>query len=448
MAHGNPKLRDDPPFKRVLIIAYYWPPAGGPGVQRWLKFTKYLPSEGWQPTVLVPEGAAYPVLDPSLVEEVQQDLDILRVPIFEPYEAALSLVQKKGAERLGSGNRKSGPLDRLVRWARGNILLPDPRILWRRPATKAAIRCLREAQQKGNGFDAVVTTGPPHSVHLIGLDIQRQIGLPWVADFRDPWREMDYLEDFLPTQRTRRRHLKMESEVVKNCDIALITSKGIRTSFSVHTGTSEKLVLIPNGWDETDLITSQTEGEDTISQGETQWNLGHFGSVFPIRNAPGLWKAIARWNAEDRVPIHLHFFGVVNPEVVADLEGHLQGQWTNHGYVSHKAAVAAMAQMNALLILQNRSKSGRHAIPGKAFEYLALGKPMAVVTPTPSDLTELVKEWGFPTIGYDNEEAAFKLLGNLMSHSGAPHEIKMAYTRKALTQRLAHCLHRLVEERR
>ena len=439
---------DDHPLKKVLIIAYYWPPAGGPGVQRWLKFTKYLPAEGWKPTLLVPYGAAYPVLDPSLEEEVGHGTEVLRVPIFEPYEAALSLVQRKGAERLGSGNKKSGPIDTLVRWTRGNLLLPDPRVLWRKPASKAAIHCIQKAEQNGKGFDVVITTGPPHSVHLIGLDIKRSTGLPWVADFRDPWREMDYLEDFLPTHRTRRRHLKMEGEVVKNCDVALMTSKGIRTSFSVHSEAKDKLELIPNGWDEADIKRPHSEGQEATAQTQTHWNLGHFGSVFPIRNAPGLWKAIARWNAEDRIPIHLHFYGVVNPEVATDLEAHLPGQWTNHGYVSHKAAVAAMAEMNGLLILQNRSKSGRYAIPGKAFEYLALGKPIAVVTPTPSDLTELVKEWGFPSIGYDNADEAFGLLETLMTHPGTTHEIKTAYTRKALTSRLAHCLNHLIEERR
>ena len=419
-------------LKRVLIVAYYWPPAGGPGVQRWLKFAKYLPEHGWAPTLVVPEGAAYPVLDPSLEQEVDPDLEVVHVPIFEPYDAALSLFRRKGAERLGSGNQKSGLVDTVVRWVRGNVLLPDPRVLWRRPAVRAASQVLDQARREGRPFSAMVTTGPPHSVHLIGRDLKRRHGLTWVADFRDPWREMDYLADFLPSARTKRTHLRLEGAVVRECDSVLMTSKGIETSLAVHQA-ADKLHLIPNGWDEADL----PQGEAPAKADDGRWHLGHFGSVFPIRNAPGLWQAVARWNRECERPIHLDFFGVVNPEVAAALDAALPNQWTDHGYVSHREAVAAMQSMDALLMLQNRSESGRRAIPGKAFEYLALGKPLAVVTPSPSDLTDLIGEWGFPTIGYDDAEAAFDLLQQLHGHPGPEAHIRQAYTRTALTQRLS-----------
>lgn len=419
-------------LKRVLIVAYYWPPAGGPGVQRWLKFAKYLPENGWAPTVIVPDGAAYPVLDASLDSEVGPDIDVVRVPIFEPYDAALSLFRRKGAERLGSGNHKSGMVDQVVRWIRGNVLLPDPRVLWRRPAVRTASQWLRNAEKEGRPFGALVTTGPPHSVHLIGLDLKRRHGLPWVADFRDPWREMDYLADFLPTARTKRKHLRLEGEVVRHCDSVLMTSKGIESSLAIH-GVASKLHLIPNGWDTADLPSDPPS--DRAADG--RWHLGHFGSVFPIRNAPGLWQAIARWNRERQRPIHLDFFGVVNPEVARALDDALPEQWTDHGYVSHKEAVAAMQQMDGLLMLQNRSESGRHAIPGKAFEYLALGKPLAVVTPSPSDLTDLLAEWGFPTIGYEDEPAAMALLERLHNHPGPDPSIRQAYTRRSLTERLS-----------
>lgn len=419
-------------LKRVLIVAYYWPPAGGPGVQRWLKFAKYLPEHGWAPTLVVPEGAAYPVLDPSLEQEVHPDLEVTRVPIFEPYDAALSLFRREGAERLGSGNQKSGLVDTVVRWVRGNVLLPDPRVLWRRPAVRAASQVLDQARREGRPFSAMVTTGPPHSVHLIGRDLKRRHGLTWVADFRDPWREMDYLADFLPSARTKRTHLRLEGAVVRECDSVLMTSKGIETSLSVHQA-ADKLHLIPNGWDEADM----PEGGSPSTADDGRWHLGHFGSVFPIRNAPGLWQAVARWNRECERPIHLDFFGVVNPEVAAALDAVVPDQWTDHGYVSHRDAVAAMQSMDALLMLQNRSESGRRAIPGKAFEYLALGKPLAVVTPSPSDLTDLIGEWGFPTMGYDDPDAAFNLLQQLQGHPGPEAHIRQAYTRTALTQRLS-----------
>lgn len=432
--------------KRVLIIAYYWPPAGGPGVQRWLKFAKYLPDNGWEPTMLVPDGAAYPVLDPSLASDVPKTLDVHRIPIFEPYEAAMRMFRgRKKAERLGSvssGRTKPGLTQRLMLWLRGNLLLPDPRVLWRRKARSAATELLRRAEAEGRPYRAVITTGPPHSVHLIGLDLKRTSGLPWISDFRDPWREMDYLKDFMPTARTHRRHLHLEGLVVESSDMLLMTSKGIRTSFSVHPGAADKLTLIPNGWDETDV----SETDPTAAPPDPHrksWDFGHFGSLFPIRNAPGLWKAMARWNAQGRLPIHLHCYGVVNPEVTAALNEHLPGQWTDHGYVPHREAVAAMQKMDALLILQNRSESGRFAIPGKAFEYLAMGKPMAVVTPAPSDLSDLMSEWGFQTIGYDDQDEAEALLDSLYTHAGPDPGLRHAYKRSNLTRKLAQALDQL-----
>ena len=429
--------------KRVLVVAYYWPPAGGPGVQRWLKFAKYLPQQGWNPTLVVPDGAAYPVLDPSLSEDVAQSLEVIRVPIFEPYEAVLGLIQGKGTERLGSsGSKKSGFIQNALRWLRGNLLLPDPRILWRRPAIRACKAAIKTASIEGHPFDAIVTTGPPHSVHLIGLALKSATSLPWIADFRDPWREMDYLEDFLPTHRTRKTHLKMEGQVVRHCDMVLMTSKGIETSFAVHAVPPEKLCLVPNGWDPTDVPLAPPASNDA----RQHWDIGHFGSLFPIRNAPGLWKAVATWNQGTGKPIHLHFYGVVNPEVRSELSALLPGQWTDHGYVSHKEAVAAMHKMDTLLLLQNKSKSGRYAIPGKAFEYLALGKPMIIATPRPSDLHDLATQWGCETMGYEDEHEALALLENAVSQSGPSEESRMAFTRPHLTAQLAEAMDGLISQ--
>ena len=437
----------DAPRRRVLIIAYYWPPAGGPGVQRWLKFTKYLPDCGWQPTMVVPLGAAYPVEDASLGADVSEDMEVHHIPIFEPYEWVLRLFRKKGkTERLGSistGKQRESPAQKLMLWARGNLLLPDPRVLWRKPCRRSVLALLKKAAASGNPYEAVITTGPPHSVHLIGLDVKRKTGLPWIADFRDPWREMDYLADFHPTARTRRRHLQMEGAVVAHCNAVLSTSKGIQTSFSVHPDADRKINLIPNGWDEADYET-ETAGKPLFTaQPSSCWHLGHFGSAFPIRNAPGLWEAIARHNASDGKTIHLHFFGVVNGEVAADLNHHLKGHWTDHGYINHREAVGAMRAMDALLILQNRSESGRHAIPGKTFEYLAHDKPLAVVTPSPSDLDDLIREWGFTTIGYEDPHAAGALLQELMTNPRPKAQVRIAYTRRQLTAELGNLLDKL-----
>jgi len=256
---------------------------------------------------------------------------------------------------------------------------------------------------------------------------------------------MDYLKDFMPTARTHRRHLQLEGLVVRSSDLVLMTSKGIRTSFSVHPDAADKLTLIPNGWDETDVPTGAPQDRN-LTEHQASWNIGHFGSLFPIRNAPGLWQAMAMWNEQGHPPIHLHCYGVVNPEVAQALDRHLPGQWTHHGYVAHRDAIVAMQHMDTLLMLQNRSESGRHAIPGKAFEYLAIGKPMAVVTPTPSDLADLMTEWGFSTIGYDDRTEAHDLLKSLHQHPGPDPALRQRYKRSALTRELSDALDRLTHQ--
>lgn len=436
------------PLKRVLIVAYYWPPAGGPGVQRWLKFAKYLPECGWEPTLLVPDGAAYPVMDASLESDIPRSLKVIRVPIFEPYETALRLFQKQGAERLGSGGtEQSGWTGTLLRWMRGNVLLPDPRVLWRRPATRAAALAIRKMTAAGQPFDAIVTTGPPHSVHLIGRALKKRFGLPWLADFRDLWREMDYLQDFLPTSRTNRRHAQMEASVLNLADAITHASPSAADSFAANgaEGTAQKLHLLYNGWDPKDL---GADAEPPASLAAGQFHLGHFGSLFPTRDMPGLWKAIHQWNQAvpaGRIPIHIHLYGSISPPVRHSLHRHLDdGEWTDHGYVNHTEAVHRMNTMDALLLVQNDNDTGQRSIPGKAFEYLATGQPLAVVTPVPSDLATLVSSWGLAPTPHADETGFLSLLDGLFDGQSQLEGLASKYTRQALTRELAQHLNAMV----
>ena len=198
------------PLKRVLIIAYYWPPSGGAGVQRWLKFTKYLPEHGWEPVVFVPDGANYPVLDEGLQRDVRPEVQVWKGPIVEPASWLDSLKLLKGQNRFGSASAtqsKGG----LVQWIRGNVFIPDARMFWIKPSIRRLKRLLAQ-----HPVDAVISTGPPHSTHLIALGLKSAFpDVPWVADFRDPWSDMDYLDDFQLTSRSRARHKQLEQAVVR-----------------------------------------------------------------------------------------------------------------------------------------------------------------------------------------------------------------------------------------
>lgn len=434
--------------RKALLVAYYWPPAGGPGVQRWLKFAKYIGPFGWDLTVLVPSGAAYPVVDPSLEEEVSSDLKVIHVPIFEPYEAIQRLMPSKPSERLGSGGGQAKGLGKVLLWLRGNVLLPDPRVLWRKRAVRAGLKALSQAEQERQPFDALITTGPPHSVHLIGLDLKRQTQLPWLADFRDLWREMDYLEDFLPTSRTRRRHLELEGLVVRAADTVTITSPSVRASLALHLGESagDKCQLVYNGWDEEDMVEGAASKAPETAPPDGPFRLGHFGSLFPTRDAPALWQAIRNANAQGAGrPIHLDIVGKISPPVLDSLQRHLLPEdWTHHGYLPHQEAVRMMADMDALLLIQNNNSTGQRAIPGKAFEYLGTGKPIATIAPSPSDLHDLITEWNLTACTHDDVEGAQGLLKQLTLPFESKPDLAQRYTRRSLSGVMASLLDQMV----
>lgn len=423
-------------------------------MQRWLKMTKYLPDNGWIPTLLVPENAAYPILDPSLVQDVPQNLVVHKVPILEPYEFATKLFSRNGAtERLGSlkkGGGKQGITQRLMLWCRGNILLPDPRVLWRRRAAAKAIKIIEKAGEEGRPFDAIVTTGPPHSVHLIGLDLKRKTGLPWLADFRDLWREMDYLEDFLPTARTRRKHKELERDVVTNADAIAYSSPGVGVSLMNNAPSVPKecFHLIYNGWDPTDVTQPHEQGDSGPLSKGTDFHIGHFGSLFPSRDTPGLWQAIRKWNSDSLNrphKVHLNLVGSVSPQVRESIEQTLKPEdWTDHGYVSHTEAVSMMQSMHALLLIQNDNTTGERAIPGKAFEYLATSRPMGVVTRVPSDLSTLTDEWGVHSCRHANQEEAINMLEKLSSGTGPDRQMVEHYSRPALTRQMSRVLDSII----
>src|SRR5690606_9724861 len=194
-------------MKRALIITYYWPPAGGPGVQRWLKFVKYLPAFEVMPMVYVPENPSYPMIDHDFSEEVKDEIQIIKHPIKEPYRFA-SFFSSKKTKDLSKGlvsKKKPSFLESVLLYLRGNFFIPDARVGWVKPSVSFLLDFL-----ENNKADVLITTGPPHSLHLIGLELKKRTGLPWLADFGDPWTTIHYHDSLRLTKKSQEKHLTLE----------------------------------------------------------------------------------------------------------------------------------------------------------------------------------------------------------------------------------------------
>ena len=420
--------------KKVLIITYYWPPSGGAGVQRWLKFSKYLHGFGWDPVIFTPENPDVPVVDPSLLKEIPEGVTVLKLPIFEPSRVVAAIGGGKSTGRTGAENKKGGNkslISELTRWVRGNIFIPDARSAWIKPSSRFLKKWLAK-----NHVDAIISTGPPHSMHLIALNVKKSFpDLIWLTDFRDPWSDMDYLDEFKMGARARKKLVEMEREVVTKCDHILINSPSVANAH-LDVLDKNKHTLIPNGWDNNDF-----ENIESVSDNRKRFRIGHFGALYGSRNAPGLWKAVTKWNAEQERKVEIVLVGSIGEEVRKDMENtdciqHLPG-------VNHKEAILEMMNCDALLLVQNNTDPARKCTPGKVFEYIATQKPIFSICNSPSDLSTRLTEWGLPFCDHNDDEAAYKMLHNVIVGDGQGKIDPSPYERKELTKELSELLDRL-----
>ena len=370
--------------KKILIINYYWPPSGGPGVQRWLKFTKYLPDFGWKPIIYTPENPSYPIIDETLLQEVPKDIEIVKTKILEPYQLA---------EFLGKDNKKfkAGQFDvgenqswksKLSIWIRGNFFIPDARVFWVKPSIKFLKKYLKE-----NHIETIVTTGPPHSLHLIGLALKKEFpALKWIADFRDPWTEISYYKHLKLTKNSDKKHRDLEGQVFRNADITLATSYTDAENFRKK---GANAFCITNGFD----------GEVKSQKSEvrnSKFTLSYIGVLEQLRNPEILWNVLndlVKKNKDFEENFRLKFVGRIDDKILEKIENsELKNSVEKLGYLSHKEANAEMQNSDLLLITNFPNESSKGIIPGKIFEYLATGKQIVSFGPKDSDVKKILEE--------------------------------------------------------
>lgn len=370
--------------KKVLIISYYWPPAGGPGVQRWLKFTKYLPKFGIEPHVYIPENPSYPILDPSLVDEINPKIKIIKKPIWEPYRLAEKLTKKNKDFKAGQfeTSKKQGILSRVSVFIRGNFFIPDARMFWIKPSIKFLEKYMDEYD-----IDTLVTTGPPHSMHLIGLGLKqiKKDKIKWIADFRDPWTQISYYSQLKLTQRSDQKHKEMEKKVFQNADLILSTSYTDKENFK-KLG-AKNVECITNGFD-----SEVNRADEPISV----FTISYVGMLETLRNPTNLWKVLAELILENPTfasQFRLKFVGKISNSIIEELNNSaLKNNWINIGYLPHVESIKEMINSNLLLLTNFNSEKSKGIIPGKLFEYLATGKTILSVGPKNADVEKILIE--------------------------------------------------------
>lgn len=423
--------------KKLLIITYYFPPAGGPGVQRWLKFVKYLPEFDVQPIVYVPENPTYPIIDEGLVSQISDKVIVLKNKIWEPYQLA-SIFSKNKTKKISSGifpqKKKQTFLDKTFLWVRGNLFIPDARVFWVKPSVAYLEKYIKE-----NNIDTIVTSGPPHSLHLIGLELKEKLNVKWFADFRDPWTTIGYHKALRLSNYAAKKHKSLEHKVLNTADTIIVTSKTTKTEFQAIT--NKPISVITNGYD-IENVEKQTL--------DTKFTLAHIGSFLSDRNPRFLWESLLELIQE--IPdfksnLEIKLIGAVSQEVLDSIaEFNLNDYLNLLGYVSHHEAIAHQKKSQVLLLIEINSEDTKSIIPGKLFEYMVSNRPIIAIGPQGSDFADIIKETNTGVFFDYSEKAKLKsvildfynqfLEGKLQANGVGLQQ----YSRKNLTKQLAQLI--------
>ena len=363
-------------MKRVLIISYYWPPTGGSGVQRWVKFAKYLPSEGWEPVIYTPENPEQLAVDESLAAEIPETVEVVKTRIIEPYEMYKKMLRKSGhskeAVEVNPVNAQNKSfLQKVAMWVRGNLFRPDPRCLWIGPSVRFLKKYLKE-----HPVDLIVSTGPPQSMHMIGRRLALETGLPWIADFRDPWTKIFYFKHLSMTKATKKWHEKMEKKVLDDATCVVAVSPLVQQEFQAMTQTPVE--LITNGFDECDFhdkpFAMAAGGPDM------PFTITHTGLFAADGNPTVLWDVLAEKCSscpEFKKLLRINLIGKTDEQIIkAICDVGLEENLQDMGYQHHARAIDEQRKASLLILPLRKEPEYKAVLPGKLFEYLASWRPV------------------------------------------------------------------------
>lgn len=432
--------------KKVLIITYYWPPSGGSGVQRWLKFVKYFRDFGWEPVIFKPEKAEYPEIDHSLEKDIPENIETINSPIWEPYQLYKTFTGRSKKEKVQVGflneKKKAGRLEKLAIWLRGNIFIPDARKYWIKPGTKALDNWLSE-----NSVDVIVSTGPPHSAHIIAQRVHRKHNIPWLADFRDPWTQIDFYDQLLLSDYADKKHKKMELSVLKEADKVVTVSPHCAIGLNEISG--EKIEVITNGYDQDDFTKS-------IKFDHLKFSITHLGSMNADRNPKTLWRALAHLGNE--IPeflehLEIRFIGKTDISVFDSLEQNGLSKYVkNFKYLPHDEALEKASNSAILLLALNDTPNVLSLAPGKLYEYLALHRPVLCTGAPDGDAAKILSNaQSGKAVGFKDLEGTYNQIRQWFeSYKNKELEVDSTsidqYSRRSLTKEMGALLDELTEK--
>ena len=437
-------------MKRVLIISYYWPPTGGSGVQRWVKFAKYLPSEGWQPVIYTPENPEQLAIDESLAAEIPAEVEVIKTRIVEPYEIYKKLLRRSGhskeAVEVNPVNAQNKSfLQKVAMWVRGNLFRPDPRCMWIGPSVRFLKKYLKE-----HPVDLIVSTGPPQSMHLIGRRLALETGLPWIADFRDPWTKIFYFKHLSMTPSTERWHKKMEKKVLDDASVVVAVSPLVQQELQAMTST--RVELITNGFDECDFAAEPCHKAEGGSDNE--FCVTHTGLFAADGNPTVLWEVLAEKCASDnafRKALKIKLIGKTDDSILTALnEAGLSECVKNIGYLPHSEAVEQQRNASLLILPLRKEPEYKAVLPGKLFEYLASRRPVLGIGQKDGAMAIILNETKTGVVlDWEDREAIAchidscweKHLAGKLVTDGA--DISQ-FTRRSLTNRMAQLFDELI----
>ena len=421
--------------KRVLIITYYWPPSGGSGVQRWLKFAKYLPEAGWEPVIFTPENPDFDLKDETLEKEISKELEVIKFPIWEPYQL-LDRIRGKKESHPGRvlEQKEHSFMEKAAIWLRSNLMVPDPRVFWVKPSVKF----LTELIEKGQ-FQAIITTGPPHSMHLIGRDLKRKTGIFWLADFRDPWSQWEFLDKLPMQNQIRNKHKKLEQEVLSEANV--VTTISPTFQHDLEKLSNRKINLITNGFDDSDIPQNFSIGEKKAGS----LHLVYTGIIDSIRNPMPLLKAMKEEFSKEPGEVKFTFVGRVSDQVREEIgaDSWLSTHVVFAGYVSHKEVFGFYEKADALALILTNTKNAKGNIPGKLFEYMATTLPILALGDPEGDSAKILKKSEAGEVFNHSDHVAIQVsLRKLFERSGEadPATGIDQYSRRNLSLQLAKLL--------